>query len=80
MAQLIVTDEQARLISESDTTIPICDGRGRVIGHAVGLAVQTRSAVLTSRQIAEAEKRLESDGPWFTTSQVMDHLRRLESE
>jgi hypothetical protein len=80
MPELIVTDEQARMISEATAAIPIRDSQGHVIGHAVAATTRGGSSCLSSDQVAGAEKRLDSDGLWYTTAQVMEHLRNLDSE
>lgn len=80
MDELIVTDEQARIISGAEVAIPIRDSAGKVIGHAIGVTSVSRSSVLTPDQVAAAEERLDNDGAWYTTAQVLDHLRGLDAK
>ena len=80
MAELFVTDEQARIICGADAAIPIRDSEGKVIGHAISVTSESGSSVLTEEQVTEAEKRLDSDGHWYSTAQVLDHLRGLDDE
>jgi hypothetical protein len=32
---------------------------------------------LSAAEVAEAKRRLNSDGPWYTTQQVIEHLDSL---
>jgi hypothetical protein len=70
MIQIILNDEQAQLFAAADDSVELRDARGRLLGLA--------SRGPTEEEIAEARRRLASDGPWFTTQEVLDHLRSLE--
>jgi hypothetical protein len=74
MFEIIVDDEQARVIGQTRAPIPIRDRAGQL----VGLAVPSKSCS-TAARVAEAETRLDMDGPWWTTEQVLNHLRSLKS-
>ncbi len=79
MLEILVDAEQAKLIAETETAVPVLDPNGKLIGHVVRVPKDKESPPpLTKEQIAEAEKRLGSEGPWYTTEQVMNHLHSLE--
>ena len=78
--ELVVDDEQARLIVESGAPIAIRDQRGRVLGRFVRESSEEhQSRIWSAERIQELEQRLDSDGPWYSTPEVLDHLRTLES-
>ncbi len=71
---IVVDDEQAALISTSDGVLQVRDSQGGVIGQLTPwpLAVE----------IAKAKARLAAGhrGPTYTTAQVLEFLRALESQ
>jgi hypothetical protein len=78
--QLVVSDEQASMIVAAATPVPVHDQAGRLIGYVTPATDRKApSAGPAASQIREAEKRLDSNGPWYTTAQVMEHLRSLET-
>lgn len=79
MIELVVNDDQASVIAAATTAIPIRDSNGKLIGLAARIAdEQGKQCGFTPDEIAEAEKRLDSDGPWHTTQDVLKHVRSLE--
>ena len=74
MTQLFLTDEQANAIRHANGTIALCDPSGAFIGYV------NREVHFTPEEIAEAKRRGESPGPWYTTAEVLSHLRALEQE
>jgi hypothetical protein len=72
MTQIILNDEQARVFVTAGESVELRDESGRLLGLA--------SRGPTEEELAEARRRLASDGPWFTTQQVLDHLRSLEQQ
>lgn len=71
MTQVILTDEQARIVASALQPIEFLDSQGTV--------VRTIQPIWTEEDLADAERRLASDEPRHTTAQVMEFLRRLES-
>ena len=69
MCQIVLTDDQLKLLQTGDELIELIDGRGHFVGRF-------RMSRFTVQEIAEAEKRIGSDGPWSTTPEM---LQRLES-
>jgi hypothetical protein len=72
MAHITIDDQQARIVLESTDQIEVRDRRGNRLGYVA------RS--FSAEEIAEAQQRLASGGPWYTTQQVLDHLRSLETQ
>jgi hypothetical protein len=78
--ELVVDDEQARLIVESRAPIAIRDRRGRVLGRIVREdSEDAPPRTWSAERIGELEQRLDSDGPWYSTEEVLEHLKTLES-
>jgi hypothetical protein len=75
---LILTHQQARLLAEASLPVPIRDPEGNLLGYASPNAGKLAQHGFTPAQLAEAKRRADSDGPWYTTQQVLDHLRSLE--
>ena len=70
MTQLVLSDEQARLLSSTNEGVELVDQQGRHLGYvALGFS---------PNDIAEAARRAGSDGPWYTTEEVLKHLESLE--
>ena len=70
MTQIVLSDDQARAVQAATDAVEIRDQRGNLLGYV--------SPPPSGVEIAEAKRRLESDGPWHTTEQVMDYLTSLE--
>jgi hypothetical protein len=71
MQYIVVDDEQAKLIAEATDTVEIRDRQGKHVGYV---------GHITEEDIALAKQRAASKGPCYTTQQVIDHLRSLESK
>lgn len=67
MIEIILTEEQAKLVGSSLQPVQVRDPQGYVIG--------TFTPVWTEADIAEAKRVLNSDEPWSTTEQVLARLR-----
>ena len=72
MQHLVVSDEQARIISQTDSEIEIRDRNGKHLGYV--------AHGFSDEEIAIAKERMASDEPRHTTREVLDHLRSLEQE
>ena len=71
MTQLILDDEQARILEESVDSVELRDQRGRCLGYV--------SLGFTLQDVAIARRRLASNEPRYTTREVLEHLHSLES-
>ena len=78
MSDLIISHEQAKILSDATLPVAIRDPDGKLVGYASPGADEPKSHGFTREEIARARQIAESDGPWYTTQQVMEHLRSLE--
>jgi hypothetical protein len=72
MAQLILTEEQARVVAGAQEPVQLCDPQGNIVA--------TLKPAFTAEDIAEAKRRLAVNGPRYTSEQVQEHLRALQEE
>ncbi len=72
MPHIVVDDEQARIISQSDESIEIRDRSGKHLGYV--------AHGFTDEDIAIAKERMTSDEPRYTTQEVLDHIQSLEQK
>lgn len=70
MVQIVVTEDQAKAIAESQERIEIVDTAGNRLGFF--------ARPFTDDDVAIARKRAASDEPRRTTEQVIDRLNSLE--
>jgi hypothetical protein len=72
MPKILLTEEQAQVLRESLEPVEVVGPEGVVFG-----SLRPR---WSHADIVDAERRLASDEPRFTTAQVLEHLRSLERE
>ena len=70
MIRIVLDDHQAQSLRSGDSSVEVCDRAGNLLGHV--------ARIPCDEDIEEAQRRLESDGPWYSTQQVLDHLNALE--
>jgi hypothetical protein len=80
MTQIVLTPEQAAVLASTRESITVCLPDGSV---AAIIPLQSRFIVpdvcpFTPEEIAAAERESESLGPWYSTKEVLDHLRSLD--
>lgn len=80
MTQIMLTPEQAAILSASAHPVAICRPDGSVAGFVSPKTrvVTPKQPLFTPEEIAAAEQELDSDGPWFTTPEVLESLRDSE--
>ena len=80
MTQIILTPEQAAILSAADSPIVLRDPNGVVVGFVArrGQFATPKVPLFTPEEIAEAERDLDSEGPWYTTKEVLESLRESE--
>jgi hypothetical protein len=61
MPELILNDEQAKLVDQANGTLLVRDTKGRFVGR-----IQPE---LSPEMIAELKRRAASPGPWYTGEQ-----------
>jgi hypothetical protein len=69
MTNLVLTEEQTRLLAEARGPVAIVTTKGNTV------AVVHRG--FTDEEVREAEKRLLIKEPSYTTAEVLNHLRSL---
>ncbi len=72
MPELILTEEQAKVVAQAQGTVAVRDTGGRLLGHI--------EPMLSPEEIAELNRRAASRGPWYTGAQVQARLRALQEE
>ena len=80
MTQIILTPDQAALLAAAEDPVAICRPDGTVAGFISPRSrfITPKEPIFTPEEIAQAEKQLDSDGPWYTTQEVLEYLRGLE--
>ena len=72
MLQLVLTDEQAKIVTQAFGPVSVLDATGKVLGR-----LEPR---LTPEMIAELKRRAASPEPWYTGAQVQSRLQALQEE
>lgn len=72
MPEIVLTDEQEKVVAGTLKPLQVRDAKGNVLGHF--------NPIWTEEDIAEAKRRLASDEPRYTTAQVLEYLRSLEKK
>jgi hypothetical protein len=70
MTQIILSADQAQLVNAASDAVELRDDQGTLLGYVARSPSET--------EVAEARRRLATDGPWHTTEQVLKHLDSLE--
>ena len=70
MVKITVDAHTAEAIRSSDALVPVHDERGECVGYVM--------PPLSDEELKEIARRLDSDGPWYTTAEVLEHLKSLE--
>ena len=71
MPQIMLNDEQARVLETALQPIEVLNSKGKLI--------RVIPPIWTEQDIAEAKKALASKEPRYTTAEVLSYLRSLES-
>lgn len=72
MPFITIDEQQAKVILESAGEVEVRDRDGNRLGYV--------ARGFSAEEIAEAQRHFASNGPWYTTQQVLDHLRSLETQ
>ena len=81
MSQITLTPEQAGVLSQGNYPIAIRHPNGTTVAYLTraGNVYSGSGPEFSTTEIAAAEEALKSNGPWYSTQEVLDHLRSLES-
>ena len=78
MSRVTIDDPLAKKLCELTGMTELCDGSGRVLGRFVPMPNMSDWEAV-SPDVSEVElDRREKSTEWYTTEQVLDHLRRSE--
>ena len=79
MTEIVVDDEQAKIIVAAMSVVAIRDRSGQLLGH-VSRAASTRHVPsgFTDEDVEEARRDLASNQPRYTTQQVLERLQGLK--
>ena len=69
MPEIVLTEEQARVVTTALKPICVKDSKGNVLG--------TIAPIWNEEDIAEAKRALKERQAWYTTEEVLDYLRSL---
>jgi uncharacterized protein YmfQ (DUF2313 family) len=72
MPELVLTEEQAKIVAQALGPVTVRDAKGNVLGRI--------EPELTLEMIAELKRRARSPGPFYTGEQVQARLRALQEE
>ncbi len=72
MLEVILTEEQAKIVARAEGPLVVRDPGGKVVGHI--------EPKLSPEVIAELKRRAASPGPWYTSEQVHARLVALQEE
>jgi hypothetical protein len=75
MTEIVLTPEQLSTLDSAEKMVTISRPDGSIVGL---MALTPKHAVFTAEEIVAAERLAEADGPWYSTAEVLEHLRSLE--
>ena len=75
MPEIVVDNEQAKVILEATEEVLLRDRDGNLLGRITPVLSDEEARI-----VVEARRRLSSNQPRFTTAEVLDHLNSLESK
>lgn len=70
MTEIILSADQIQVVVGATDVVALRDDQGKLLGYV--------ARPPSDAEVSEAKRRLESDGPWHTTQQVLKHLDSLE--
>jgi hypothetical protein len=72
MVKITVDADTAEAIRSSDALVPVHDERGECVGYVM--------PPLSDEDLEEIERPRDSDGPWYTTAEVMEHRKSVDNQ
>lgn len=78
MTRVTINDALRAALGKLDEEIELCDESGKTVGYFLPSEEATAEDYRNIPPITDEEiKRLEAQTEWFTTTEVLDHLRNL---
>ncbi len=76
MTRITLTPEQAEIVDAAVEPVRICYPDGSIAGWVTStIHLPPRNPGFTPEEVSEAERGLNSRGPWLTTQEVLESLR-----
>jgi len=79
MTQIILNSEQAAIFNSATEPVRVCFPNGVIAGW-LKRDITPKEPIFTPEEIAEAERRANAPGRWYTTQEVLEHLKSLEQQ
>jgi hypothetical protein len=82
MAEIILSSEQLEVLTFAKGLVAIRRPDGSFVGwiNPSTNFIIPYQCPFTPEEIEEAERRANGPGPWYTTQEVLAHLRALEAQ
>jgi hypothetical protein len=81
MTQITLDEALAGKLHGLNEIVQLCDPAGRVLGWFSPLVDMSEwEPVSPGASEEELDRRARSPGPWYTTEQVLEHLKNLDKK
>lgn len=81
MERIILDDELRGKLLSLTRPLELCDETGKVVAQVWPVFDPAEYEELVPEiNDEELERRANSEGPWYTTAEVLEHLKKLESQ
>jgi hypothetical protein len=77
MTTITLSAEQAAILNDATKPVCVCLPNGSFAGW-LKRDITPKEPMFTPEEVAEAERRADGPGPWYTTREVLEHLKSLE--
>jgi hypothetical protein len=79
MSEIVLTEAQASIVSSAQSPIAVLRPDGTLLGWvSPGSFVIPEDCPFSPEEIEAAETKAGAAGPWYTTNEVLGHLRSLD--
>jgi hypothetical protein len=79
MTQIMLNSEQAAVFANASEPVCVCLPNGTIAGF-LKRDITPKEPLFTPQEIAEAERRANAPGRWYTTKEVLERLKSLEKQ
>lgn len=79
VTQITLSSEQAAVFQDATETVCVRFPDGKIAGW-LKRDITPKEPIFTPDEIAEAERRVSSPGPWYTTKEVLARLKSHEDQ
>jgi hypothetical protein len=82
MVALILNDDQVQAVKEASGRVPVCSRDGEDLGFMVVNRVHPGEKItITVEEAKELARRMSTEETrWYTTEEVLEHLRSLDAK